>query len=166
MSKTERKNVCERQRETKRQKVCVDYINGCSLEWKAWRRSLLPPRLCLLALATLQTARLDIAFNNIWSCFFAYSLFAALPHHQQPILPLLPFFLCLSLTPTYTHTQIHTFLTVHTHQASAELYCMVNGVETSVLEHFYLRLNPTSTNIKKNQIKQSHSMHILHLHNY
>lgn len=106
--KTER----ERMRQTERQRrrecmyvcVCVDYINGCSLEWKAWRRSLLPPRLCLLALATLQTARLDIAFNNIWSCFFAYSLFATppLPPHHQPILS--PF-------NTNTHSHLHT----HTH---------------------------------------------------
>lgn len=68
----EKWHVCVRQRQLnvrqtrrQREKVCVDCINGCWLAWKAWRRSPLPPRLCLLALATLQTARLDIIFNNI-----------------------------------------------------------------------------------------------------
>lgn len=50
-------------------------INDQSFKWKA-----------LPAEAPLQTARLDIPFNNIWTCFFAYSLL----HHQQPTAHLQP----------------------------------------------------------------------------
>lgn len=97
-----RQSEMDRERQRERGSKCVDYINGCSSEWKAWRRSLLPPRLCLLALATLQTARLDIVFNNIWSCFFAYSLFAMLP----PTITGSPSAASFFLLPSHPH--IHT----------------------------------------------------------